>query len=150
MKPRNFWEFYGRLFFILGGSFLLIGLLSQAGIMKMKPGAHGDPRVFAIIGCLFLIVAGLSQFMGVHMVKRNKLLLQTGTPISGTIISVKQLQFTRFSTSYPYVVYFTYEWEGMQYKGKIGPLWSIPSIKENDNETIYIDAKNPKHSTLKL
>ncbi|CAB1245729.1 protein of unknown function [Ruminococcaceae bacterium BL-4] len=150
MKPRNFWEFYARLFFILGGSFLLIGLLSQAGIMKMKPGAHSDPRVFAIIGCLFLIVAGLSQFMGAYMVKRDKLLLQTGTPISGTIVSVKQLQFTRFSTSYPYVVYFTYEWEGMQYKGRIGPLWSIPSLKENDNGTIYIDAENPKHSTLKL
>lgn len=150
MKPRNFFEFYGRLFFILGGSFLLIGLLSQAGVMKMKSGVHGDPRLFAIIGCIFLIVAGLSQVMGVYIAKRDKLLIQTGTPISGTIISVKQLHFTRLSTSYPYIVYFTYEWESVQCKGKIGPLWSIPSFKEHDNRTIYIDAKNPKHSTLKL
>lgn len=150
MKPRNFAEFYGRLFFILGASFLLIGLLSQAGVMKMKPGAHGDPRVFAITGCLFLIVAGVSQVMGVYMVKRDKLLIQTGTPISGAIVSVKQLRFTRFTTSYPYVVYFTYEWEGVQYKGKMGPLWDIPSLKEHDNRTIYIDSKNPRHSTLKL
>lgn len=150
MKPRSLSEFYGRLFFILGGSFLLIGLLFQNGIMKMKPGAHGDPRMFLIAGCSLLIVACLFLLMGFYITRKNKLLIQTGTPIVGTIISVKQLRFTRFTTSYPYVVYFTYDWEGVQYKGKSDLLWTIPSFKESDKRTIYIDVKNPKHSTLKL
>lgn len=149
MKPKSLSGFYGRLVLILGGSFLLIGLLSQTGIIKMRTGAHGDPRILSIAGCFFLIVASLFLLIGVYITRRNEFLMQTGTPILGTIISIKQLHFTRFSSSYPYVVYFTYEWEGVQYKGKSGLLWTIPSFKESDQETIYIDAKNPKHSALK-
>lgn len=129
---------------------MLIGLLSQTGIMKMKPGAHGDPRVFSIVGCFLLIVAGLSLLIGFYITKKNKLLMQTGTQILATIVSVKQLQYTRFSASYPYVVYYSYEWEGVQFKGKSGLLWNIPSFQEPGKGTIYIDVKNPKHSTLKL
>ena len=150
MKPKNLSVFYGRLLLILGGSFLLVGLLAQAGIIKRKSSAHGDPRVFLIVGCSLLIVACLFLLIGAYITRKNKLLIQTGTPILGTIISVKQLQFTRFTTSYPYMASFTYRWEGVQYKGKSDLLWTIPSFKESDKMTIYIDVKNPKHSTLKL
>lgn len=89
MKPKSLSGFYGRLFLILGGSFLLIGLLSQTGIIKMRSGAHGDPRILSIAGCFFLIVASLFLLIGVYITRRNEFLIQTGTPILGTIISIK-------------------------------------------------------------
>lgn len=140
-KPKSMWEFCGELFLFLGALFLLIGLLSQAGIMKIKPSSHGGPYEFLILGRVFLLIGAFSLLVATCKERKKRLLLQTGTSVLGMIVSVKQLPFTRWGTSYPYVVYFTYEYEGVQYKGKSGLFWILPSVKEFDKETVYIDRK---------
>lgn len=149
-RPKSIFGFFGELFLFLGVLFFLIGLLSQANIMKLKSGSHGGPYDFLISGCVFLIIGVFSLLVAAHKEKRKRLLLQTGTSVVGIITSVKQLPFTRWGTSYPYVVHFTYEWDGVQYKGRTGLFWILPSIKESDNKTVYIDLENPKHCELKL
>ena len=150
-KPRSMWGLTGWVFLILGAAFLLCGLLSQAGIMRMKPGSQGDPRVvFPIMGCAFLMAGAGTLLMAILKEKSRKLLLQIGTPVTGKVVSVDQLSFTTWGTSHPYVVHFTYENDGMPYHGKSCLLWTLPTVKEDDTVTVMVDEESPKHSALKL
>jgi hypothetical protein len=149
-KPKSMWEFCGKLFLLLGASFLLFGILAKAGVMKMKPGSQGDLRGFLILGCAFLAVGVITLPASIFRAKKRELLLQTGTPVPGTVVSVNQLPFTTWGNSHPYVAHFAYEWEGAQYEGKSCLLWTLPSVREHDAVTVLVDMENPKRCVLKL
>ena len=149
-KPKSMLEFYGKIFLLLGAVFVLCWILTQAGIMKMEPGSRGGPEVFFIVGCASLAAGAVAVIAEAFRVRRKKLILQTGMSVTGTVTSVKQLSYTRWNTSYPYVVRFIYEWEGMKYKGKSCLLWTPPSVKENDPLAVFIDEEIPKHCVAKL
>lgn len=139
------------IFLILGAAFLLSGILSQAGIMKTSPNSQGDPRVvFPILGCAFLMVGAVLFLVASYKEKRRKLLLQTGVPVTGRVVSVKQLTYMQKGISHPYVVYFTYESDGVQYHGTSHFLWMPPTVRENDSLTVMVDADHPKHCAVEL
>ncbi len=150
-KPRSTWKMVGLIFLILGAAFLLSGILSQAGIMKTSPNSRGDPRVvFPILGCVFLMAGAVLSLVASFKEKRRKLLLQTGLPVTGRVVSVKQLSYIQKGNSHPYVVYFTYESDGIQYQGTSRLLWTLPTVQENDTLTVMIDADHPKHCAVEL
>lgn len=150
-KPRNEWELFGELSLILGVLFLCVGVLSRAGVLKTDPGSHGDPGVvFPAAGCAFLIMGTFSVIVAFRKISRSTKLLETGMPVTGKISAVKQRLFTQWGHSHPYVVYFSYELDGVQYKGKSGLFWAPPSVREGESETIFIDADHPRHCMLKL
>lgn len=150
-KPRSTWRMASLIFLILGAAFLLSGILSQAGIMKTSPNSHGDPRVvFPILGCAFLMVGAVLFLVASYKEKRRKLLLQTGVPVTGRVVSVKQLTYMQKGNSHPYVVYFTYESDGVQYHGTSHLLWMPPTVRENDSLTVMVDADHPKHCAVEL
>lgn len=124
-KPKSMWSLTGWIILILGAVFLLFGLLTQAGVMKRAPNSRGDPGViFPILGCALFMVGAAALLLAILKEKRRELLLQTGTPVTGRIVSVDQLAFTTWGTSHPYVVRFTYEDGGIQYQGKSCLLWT--------------------------
>ena len=150
-KPRNMWELCGELFLLLGALFVLFGVLSRAGILKTAPGSHGDPGVvFPVVGGGLLIVGAFSILAALRKEKRKNQLFETGMPVTGEIETVKQNLFTKWGTYHPYVIYFSYEADGVPYKGKSGLFWTIPPTREHEKKTVYIDADNPKHCVLKL
>lgn len=150
-KPRNIWELCGELFLLLGAVFVLFGFLSRAGVLKTAPGSHGDPgAVFPIVGCGFLIVGFFSMLAAIQKEKRKAQLLDTGMPVTGEIEAVKQNLFTKWGTYHPYVIYFTYELDGIQYRGKSGLFWTLPPTLEHEKKTVFVDADHPKRCALKL
>ena len=150
-KPKSMWGLTGWIFLGLGAFFLLCGILTRAGVMKTEPGSQGDPGVgFPILGGA-LIAAGIFLLLAAMLKeKRRRSLLQTGTPVTGEVVSVKQLPFTRWGTSYPYVVRFHYESDGICYCGKSCLLWALPEVRENDGVTVRIDADHPKRCAVEL
>lgn len=150
-KPRNMWEFCGELFLFLGAIFFLFGVLSRASVLKTDPGSHGDPGVvFPIVGGGLLIVGLFSLLAGIRKEKRRILLLETGMPVTGEIEAVKENLFTKWGSYHPYVIYFTYEVDGVPYKGKSGLFWTLPPTMEHKKITVYLDADHPKRCALKL
>lgn len=150
-KPRSMWGLFGELFLLLGAVFLLSGILSRAGILKTDPGSRGDPGVvFPILGGAFLIVGIVSAIAAIRKEKRRTQLLETGMPVAAEIDSVKQNFFTKWGSSHPYVIYFTYEVDGVKYQGKSGLFWTLPSVREHDHETVFVDMGDPNRYVLKL
>jgi hypothetical protein len=150
-KPRNMWEFCGELFLLLGVIFVLFGVLSRAGVLKTDPASLGDPGVvFPIIGGGFLIAGLFSLPAGILKENRRIRLFETGVPVTGKIEAVKQNLFTKWGTYHPYVIYFTYEVDGVPYKGKSGLFWALPPTLEHEKKTVFIDADHPKRCALKL
>jgi hypothetical protein len=150
-KPRNMWELCGELFLLLGAVFVLFGVLSRAGVMKTAPGSHGDPGVvFPIVGGGLLIVGFISMLAAIRIEKGKVQLLETGIAVTGVIDAVKENLFTKWGSYHPYVIYFTYEVDGVPYKGKSGLFWTLPPTMEHEKITVYLDADHPKRCVLKL
>ena len=149
-KPKSIWEFCGKLFAPMGRLFVLFYLLAQAGVMKMNPRSKGGPSLFLATGGVLLAAAFFLLLLAAYKEKKKKQLLKTGIHVTGTVTSVKQLPYTQWNTSHPYVVRFSYEWDGGQYEGKSGLLWDLPAVKEPEEITVYLDEERPKHSAVQL
>lgn len=145
------WGFFGEFFILLGAVFLLSGILSRAGILKTDPASRGDPGiVFPILGSAFLIV-GISSALAARIKEKRKAqLFESGMPVTAEIDAIKQNFFTKWGSSHPYIIYFTYEVDGVPYKGKSGLFWVLPSVREHDHETVFVDMDHPKRYALKL
>lgn len=118
-KPETMWKLCGSIFLILGTVFLFSGVLSQMGILRTNPASQGDPKLwFPVLGGIFIILGIIKCGISYPKEKARKLLLREGTQTKGHVTSIKQLVFTRWNGSSPYVVCFTYEIEGFSYKGK--------------------------------
>ncbi len=150
-KPQTMWKFCGTLFLILGAVFLLSGILSQMGILHTDPASRGDPKLwFPVLGSILLALGIILCAVSYWKERAYKLLLSEGTQTKAKVTSVKQLMFTRWNSSYPYVVYYKYEVEGSSYKGKSRLLWSQPKVYEKNTVTVYIDSQKPSHSAVNL
>lgn len=150
-NPRNIQGLFGELFLLLGVVFVLSGILSRAGILKTDPGSRGDPGVvFPIMGCAFLVAGITFAFAAIFKEKRQAQLFETGMPVTAVIDAVKQNRFTKWGSSHPYVIYFTYEVDGVPYKGKSGLFWTLPPVREHDHGTVYVDLDHPKCCALKF
>jgi len=150
-KPQTMWKFCGTLFLILGAVFLLSGILSQMGILHTDPASRGDPKLwFPVLGSILLALGIILCAVSYWKERAYKLLLSEGTQTKAKVTSVKQLMFTRWNSSYPYVVYYKYEVEGFSYKGKSRLLWSQPKVYEKNTVTVYIDSQKPSHSAVNL
>lgn len=150
-EPKSMWGLTGWIFLGLGALFLLCGILTRAGIMKTKSGSQGDTSVgFLILGGALMAAGIFLLFAAMLKEKRRRSLLQSGTPVTGEVVSVKQLPFTRWGTSYPYVVRFRYESDGISYRGKSCLLWALPKVQENDGVTVRVDADHPKRCAVEL
>lgn len=149
-KPESMWEFCGRLFLLLGVLFVLFGILTQVGVMRMRSGSRGGPEVFFFSGSAFFFFSLEPTRTKRKFRPPKRRIPKSGMSVPGTVASVEQLSYTRWNTSYPYVIRFTYEWEGVRYKGKSGLIWTPPSVKESDPLSVVIDEENPKNYALEL
>jgi len=150
-RPENMWKFFGVMFLIFGVVFLFSGVLSQLGILPVNPASQGDPKaVFPILGCIFLILGIIMCAVSYQREKVREVLLHEGTQTKGQVTSVKQLVFIKWIGSCPYVVYFTYEMEGIHYIGKSNLLWSQPKVCEQNTLTVYIDSQKPAHCAVDI
>ncbi len=150
-KPEDMWKLCGTLFLILGAVFLLSGVLTQMGILHTDPASQGDPKLwFPLLGCILLIFGAIMCTVSYRKEKAWNLLLQEGTKTKGYVTSVKQLMLIKWNGSYPYVVYFTYEIEGVSYAGKSHLLWSQPKACERNTVTVYTDSQKPAHCAVDL
>ncbi len=150
-RPENMWKFFGVMFLIFGVVFFLSGTLSRMGILQTDLASQGDPKLwFPVLGCAFLVLGIIICAVSYRKEKEFKLLLREGTPTKGYVTSVKQLLFTRWNGSSPYVVHFTYEIEGSSFKGKSHLLWSQPKVCEQNTITVYIDSQKSAHGVVDL
>lgn len=150
-KPKNMWSFFGVTLLIFGVVFLISGVFSQMGILHTDPASQGDPKLwFPVLGDTLLILGIMLCAVSYRKEKACKLLLCEGTQTKGYVTSVRQLFFTRWGGLYPYLVYFTYEIEGLSYRGKSHLLWSQPKVCEQNTVTVYTDSQDPSHYAVDL
>ena len=134
----------------MGLLFVLFYLLAQAGVFERNLRSNGGPSRFLAVCGLRLPAAFFFLALAAYKEKKKKQLLKTGIHVTGTVTSVEQLPYTQWNTSHPYVVRFAYEWDGGQYEGKSGLIWDLPSVKESEEITVYLDEERPKHFAVQL
>lgn len=121
------------------------------GLMHTSRASLGDPKVaFPILGLVFLVFGLLLCAVSYRKEKQREVLLREGIKTKGTVTQVKQLMLTKWNGRHPYVVYFSYDIEGLPYKGKSGLLWSPPSVCKDSAVTVYADSGNPARGTVDL
>jgi len=150
-KSETIWKLLGTIFLILGTVFLFLGVFSQMGLLHSDPASQGDPKLwYPVLGGILIILGVILCGVSYRKLKACKLLIREGTNTKGHVTSVKQLVFTRWNGSSPYVVCFAYEVEGCSYKGKSNLLWSQPEVCEQNAVTVYIDSEKPAHCAVDL
>lgn len=149
-KPNAILQFFIFMCFIMGPIFLISGIMVQAGLLAVSEHSKGDPAVwFPVLGIGFLLVGTFIALFSVYQSRQREQLLLNGIPLQGIITGVTQLSWMRWGSQSPYVVYFSYEYEGTAYNGKSGLLWNIPIVYPNDNITVCIDSNDAsRYATL--
>lgn len=145
IKSKSYSGLFSFIFLLLGGMFLIFGVLSHMGILSTSPDSVGDPKIwFPIIGGGGLLLGILFLILAKHWENQMKRLLTEGRPVRGQIQKVQYLFWTRSGRQHPYRVYFTYQVAAKQYKGKSFLLWEKPNVHEGDSISVYIEEEYPQ------
>ena len=153
-KPSSVVSIFGIVFSLLGPFFYIAGLLSKYKILKTSINSKGDPaELFPIFGIIFFISGGLLiSYTKINDIIRNKI-KETGYKISGEITKIKELKYTHYGnrSQNPFVIYYTYVYDGIRYKNKSHLLWDRnTTFNVGDNLSVYVNKKNIKQSILSL
>lgn len=146
MRRPTLSQSYGFVFMTLGAVFIPAGYLNKIGILSTTQYSKGGPTTtFTVVGGILLIVGAVLFFISLYREKERAKLKEKGIKVEGYVTDIKRLIYTKVNKQAPYVVYFSYDYNGDNYKGKSHLLWDKPSISKGDLISIYID-EYKKHS----
>ena len=152
-RPASYWEMLTLVLAALGGLFLLLGLWGSAVSMPMR---GGSAWLFVPQGLWLLSAAGLCAALAAWQGLVRSRLLRGGTPVRGTVLSVKHHTLVTWNTSSltsfpgknsPWTLRCRYTWEGRDYTVTTPFLWNKP--REGVQEpVIYLDPRHPRRAAV--
>ncbi len=145
-KPKFISGVYSIAYTFIGIMFIPFVVLIYIGMLKPSP--HSFIQDTDTMAILFLAISLVSIFTGIifgivykyHLKNYNKLLNEKVVS-TGKVSKVSKLWYCKLGGSYPYVVEYTYNYNGNQLKGRSQLLWHKPNISIDDNVNIFIDTQ---------
>lgn len=138
-KPKTIKRLSSYILIILGAYFILDGLFLNPEIYMFIP-----------LGIVILALGSIIFLRDQQSEKRKNLLLSGETCLKAKVSHIKQKPFTSWGEKHPYVVTFTYEFEGASYQGKSHLLWEKPQLKTGDILKVYIEKKKPQFCAVNI
>lgn len=137
----------------IGIAFIAIGLLCFIGALQPTSysriqESNGNGIDFLVLGTIFIILQFVQRAIVSRKKKLHNELLTKGTKVHGTVEKVCLKNSVRYAGKYPYVVFYTYDYQGQVYHGQSHLLWDIPDVKEQDSIVVY--ANDSGESTVQL
>lgn len=147
-QPSSAVTLSGWILVVLGLSFQLAAYLNRIGVLKTSPNSTGDPAVaFPILGLIFLAV-GVACLLSAQERQNARLRLRDhGVQLRGCVTEIKCLSYMHWGNRSPYVVRYSYYYDGETYTGKSELLWEAPKLHQSEILTVYMDPRRPKKST---
>ena len=152
-QPKYMEKLYAFIFLCLGSGFIVMGLLSDAGIVKpTAQSAVQDPNIMGFVFLLMGIAFCAAQtIFRVIAAKKNKLhneLTANGIRVHGSVEKVILLRFTQYGKKSPYRICYTYTLQGDIFHHKSCLLWDKPDYEVGDPILVY--ANNSGKSTIQF
>lgn len=133
---KTIWLWIGIAFIAFGGALSLIDALRpRAHSMAQETNLNGI--IMLALGTVFLITQSVQRVIASRKRKLHNDLLASGTKVNGTVKKVCQQNTVRYGGKYPYVVFYTYNYQGKVYQGESYLLWDMPDVMENDPIVVY-------------
>ncbi len=143
-KPGNMAELLKIIYFWLGFAFAAFGVLCFIGILQ--PTASSviqGPTVlgiaFLMLGIVFFIVQFVLKAVSSQKNQLQDELFRSGARVDGTVERVYLDKYVQYGKESPYIVAYTYTYQGKDYHQKSGFLWNKPDIREHDPIVVYAD-----------
>lgn len=158
-EPRYAEDIFKRMFLWMSIGWIAIGLimgfLGLIGVLK--PTAHSMNQdsteitnfiLFIVLGIIFFIAHSVQRSTASRKKKLHDELLANGAKVNGTVEKVCQQNQVRYGGKYPYIIFYTYTYEGKVYHGESYLFWDIPDVAEHDPIVVYTDHSGK--STIQL
>lgn len=152
-EPRYAEDVFKTIWIWAGLGFIAGGLLSFISVSK--PGAHATvqkPNVNGVImlalGTVCIIAQSVLRINASRKKKLHNELLVNGTKVSGTVERVCRQNTVRYGGKYPYIIFYTYDYQGKAYHGESYLFWDRPAVMEQDSIAVYTNDSG--ESTIQL
>ncbi len=152
-KPRYMEELLKKIFLWIGAAFIMMGLLCFIGVLRPTSGSTvQEPTVNGIVFLSFGIVLFIAQcILKVNVSRKNQLhseLLISGAKVNGTVEKVCLQNYAQYGSQSPYIIFYTYTYQGKVYHHKSYLFWDKPDMMEHDPIVVY--ANDLGQSTIQL
>ena len=143
---RRFWYFFGGIFLVVGLAFFF----GAAGVNLFADEKQLDgapPWVFALAGLAAAGFGGFIVYRAWRERAREKRLMETGVPVSATVIDVRRSRVEINRQSRWYLCY-RYEYGGRKLVGEshsMAGVW-VADFKPGDAVQIKVDPGRPEDS----
>ena len=142
--PRYKKDIFVIIFLFIGLAFIIFGLLSFANIIR--PTAHSQVQdhnlmglIFCIIGLIFFITQGILRYLSFREVSIHRELISKGTKVKGTIKRIVLQKSIKYGGKSPYVLFYTYTYEGKDIQSKSSLFWEKPRYHIGDQIEAFVD-----------
>lgn len=143
-KPANMAELLKRIYFWVGLSFVVCGVLCFIGVLQPSERSMVQTQatlgiIFLSLGIVFFIVQSVLKAVGSRKNKLHDELFRNGARVNGTVEKVYLQRYVQYGKESPWVIGYTYTYQGKNYHHKSDFLWKKPDIKEEDSIAVYTD-----------
>jgi len=141
-KPKYMEELLSLIFLCIGSVFIVMGILSFAGVLK--PSANSMVQVPALLGIVFVSVG--MAFLAVKLVlkavaagkrKLHAELIAGGLRIDGIVERVYFQKYMQYGNRSPYRIFYSYTCQDKIFHGKSCLIWDKPDLAEGDAIEVY-------------
>lgn len=128
----------------MGIGWIVMGLLGFVGVLKptadsMVQDSKVMGMIFTALGIGFFIAQSVMRIIVSRKKKLHDELIANGTKVNGTVEKVYRQNLVRYGGKYPYIIFYTYTYEGKVYHGESYLFWDIPDVMEHDPIVVYAD-----------
>lgn len=143
-KPKYISDIYTFIFSMLGVCFFISAFLSYTNIIEVaKHSSIQDPRFVALshflLAIIFFIIQGVSRYLSNQNSLLHRELIESNIKVSATVERVKHRKDIHFGSKSPYVISYTYSYNGEKCNGKSHLLWDKASLVSTSNIDVYVD-----------
>ena len=103
---------------------------------------------FLAFGIVLLTVQTVLGIIASRKKKLHNELLANGAKVTGTVEKVCQQNTVRYAGKYPYIIFYTYDYQGKACHGESHLFWDRPAVAEHDSIAVY--ANDSGKSTIQL
>lgn len=143
-EPRYTQDIFKKMFLWMGIGWIVMGLLGFVGVLKptadsMVQDSKVMGMIFTALGIGFFIAQSVMRIIVSRKKKLHDELIANGTKVNGTVEKVYRQNLVWYGGKYPYIIFYTYTYEGKVYHGESYLFWDIPDVMEHDPIVVYAD-----------
>lgn len=143
---KTIWLWTGIAFIAMGLLNFIIVFMFAAESAGQEPNINGV--IILVIGAMFLIAQSVLRGIASRKKKLHNELLANGAKVTGTVEKVCQQNTVRYAGKYPYIIFYTYDYQGKACHGESHLFWDRPAVAEHDSIAVY--ANDSGKSTIQL